>query len=155
MWIKNIGKITIITIFVVLMLVMISYASAINTKTNIEKKESPLFQVRVRTAIGEKMIDILNDIKTKFLGERLYFKPNEWLKSIFTKQNEIQCKWSSEEYCSSRTSSCACLQARYTNKDPYDSCRSYCVCQAEMRTYYDTNCPVFTCNNAKLCEGIK
>jgi hypothetical protein len=133
------------------MLVTVSYGSAINSNKNIEKKETPLFQIRTRIAIGEKMIDIFDNIKTKFLGEKLFFKSNGLLEFIFTKQTKIQCKFSYEEYCSSRTSSCACLQARYTNKDPYDSCRSYCVCQEGMRTYYDTNCPVFTCNNQKLC----
>jgi hypothetical protein len=130
---KKIEKITIIAIFVILMLVMISYASAINTKTNIEKKESPLFQVRTRAVNGEKIIDILDNIKTKFLGERLFFIPNEWLKSIFTKQTKIQCKWSYEEYCSSRTSSCACLEESRTwvsvcSDPPQFTCENYPKC---------------------------
>ena len=130
MQIKKIEKITIITILVILMLISISYASALNSKTNIEKKESPLFRVRTRIAIDEKITDILNNIKTKFIGERLFFKPGERLKFQFIGQVE--------------------MPVRYTNKDPYNSCRSYCVCQEEARTY-ETICgkPRFTCD---LCR---
>ncbi|HEY0089047.1 MAG TPA: hypothetical protein VGB37_09390 [Candidatus Lokiarchaeia archaeon] len=58
------------------MLVTISFASAINSNTtNVEKKESPLYRIRTRLAIGEKIGQIFKNIKTKFLGDRMFFLP--------------------------------------------------------------------------------
>jgi len=71
-------KILSISILAVLMLVAISYATAINT-TNVEKKESPLFRIRTRQAVTERIGKIIETIKTKFLGERIFFIPFKWL----------------------------------------------------------------------------
>ena len=69
-------KILIISILAVLMLVTISLASATNTNTtNTEKKESPLWTIRTKRAISEKINNIIENIKTKFLGERIFFLP--------------------------------------------------------------------------------
>ena len=72
-------KILIISISAVLMLVTISFASAIDTNTDVEKKESPLYKIRTRQAIREKIGKIIENIKTKFLGERIFFLPLQWL----------------------------------------------------------------------------
>ena len=73
-------KILLVCISAVLMLVTITYASAINTNdsdttTNIEKKDSPLYNIRTRLAIGEKISEIFKSIKSKFIGERIFFLP--------------------------------------------------------------------------------
>jgi hypothetical protein len=69
-------KILTTSILAVLMLVTITYASAINTSTaSNEKKESPLFKIRTRLAIGEKIGKIMENIKTKFIGNRIFFVP--------------------------------------------------------------------------------
>ncbi|HEY0087969.1 MAG TPA: hypothetical protein VGB37_03950 [Candidatus Lokiarchaeia archaeon] len=82
-------KILLFGIFAVLMLVTITFASAINTSntTNIEKKESPLFKIRIRLAIGEKIGQIFENIKTKFLGDRIFIIPVERLKNIIIYRN--------------------------------------------------------------------
>ena len=65
-------KILIIGISVAFMLVTISYATALRT-TEVEKKESPLFRLRAQKAIKEKINTILESIKTKFIGERVFW----------------------------------------------------------------------------------
>jgi len=69
-------KILITGILIVLMLVTISYATALNT-TNTENKESPLYRLRISMAIREKVENIIENIRTKFLGERIFFLPSK------------------------------------------------------------------------------
>ena len=57
------------------MLVTIPLVSAINQEVNIEKKDSPLYRIRTRLAINEKISNIVENIKTKFLCERIFFLP--------------------------------------------------------------------------------
>ena len=65
------------------MLLVITFASAINSNiTAVEKKESPLYNIRTGLAIGEKISQILENIKTKFLGERIFFIPLKWIKNL-------------------------------------------------------------------------
>ena len=67
-------KILSISILAIFLLVAISFASAVGTNTSdAEKKESPLYGIRTKRAIGEKIGNILENIKTKFLGERMFF----------------------------------------------------------------------------------
>ncbi len=66
-------KILIFGALAALMLVTISFATAIQT-TNTQKRESPLFNIRAKLAIGEK----LQNLKVKFIGERLFFIPSQW-----------------------------------------------------------------------------
>ena len=72
------GKIIIGSILAVLLLVTISYATAINTK-DIEEKESPLYKLRTRMATCEKISNIIENIETKFLGERIFLLPLHWI----------------------------------------------------------------------------
>ena len=51
------------------MLVAITMVSALNTKLNVEAKESPLFGIKNKKAIGEK----IENIKTSFLERRIFF----------------------------------------------------------------------------------
>jgi len=70
-------KIAITSILTVLFLISISMASAINT-TDIknEKEESPLYNYRTNRAIQQK----IQNIKTKFFGNRLFFLPFQFIK---------------------------------------------------------------------------
>ena len=70
-------KLLVVSIIAVFMLVAISFSSAVssNTLKKIEKKESPLFGIRTRKVIGERFDELKEAIKTKFLGERLFFIP--------------------------------------------------------------------------------
>jgi len=69
-------KILIGSILAVLMLIAISFATTVssNTASN-ERKESPLFRIRTRLAIGER----LKDLSTRFLRQRVFFLPIRWL----------------------------------------------------------------------------
>jgi hypothetical protein len=67
-------KILIISILAVFMLMAISFVSVVGKNTSdAEKKESPLYGIRTKRAIGEKISNILENIKTRFLGERIFF----------------------------------------------------------------------------------
>ena len=70
-------KILIISIAAVFMLLIISFASTAssNTGKTVEKKESPLFGIRTRRAINEKFGEVLENIKTKYIGERVFYSP--------------------------------------------------------------------------------
>jgi len=74
-------KILVVGIMAVFMLVAISFASAVSTQTaNTTKKESPLFRIRTRRAIGERLGELKDNIKAKFIGERVFFLP--FLRSV-------------------------------------------------------------------------
>jgi len=64
------------SVLAIFMLVAISYATAVNTNTiNNDEKESPLYGIRTKRAITEKIGNIIESIKTKFLGDRIFFLP--------------------------------------------------------------------------------
>jgi hypothetical protein len=67
-------KILMVSILAVLMLVTISFATAINT-TPAKKKESPLFGIKTELAIEEKIQNLRDNVKAKYVGERLFFLP--------------------------------------------------------------------------------
>ena len=73
-------KILAVSILAVFMLVAISFATAINT-TPAKKKESPLFKIRTKLAIGERLENLRENIKAKFVGERIFFLPFQWIKN--------------------------------------------------------------------------
>ena len=74
------------------MLVTISFAAAISN-TNVEKKESPLWILRTKRSISSKIGGLINNIKTKFIGDRLFFIPSNWLENIGH-------LYSNRQYCS-------------------------------------------------------
>jgi hypothetical protein len=75
-------KILIVSILAVFMLVAISFASAVSTQTaNTTKKESPLFRIRTRKAIGERLQELKENIKARFIGERVFFLPFQWIRN--------------------------------------------------------------------------
>lgn len=70
-----------IGILATLMLVTITYASAVTINTQNTIKESPLYKIRIKRSINEKINGILENIKTKFLIERIFFAPFQLLKN--------------------------------------------------------------------------
>jgi len=56
----------------VLMLVAISFASGFSSgTTNAGKKDSPLYMIRTKIYLGEKIGRILEEVKTRFIGDRI------------------------------------------------------------------------------------
>jgi hypothetical protein len=70
-------KITIISILAVLMLIAIALSATVSSNaTNTDKKESPLWRIRTKREINEKLENIINNIKASFIGEgRAFFIP--------------------------------------------------------------------------------
>jgi len=87
----------------VFMLVAISYASAVSYNiTSDEQRESPLFRVRARRAIRERLSELRENIKSRFIGERIFSLPPQWLRN--PQQNEEQMPLTFGKYCTVRTS---------------------------------------------------
>ena len=63
-------KILAASILAVVIIIAVSFTSAVNTN---ETKESPLYRIRARRAISEKISNIIEKIKARFLGERMFF----------------------------------------------------------------------------------
>ena len=77
-------KLFVISILSVFMLIAISLVTAVssNTNTTVKKKESPLFGIRTKLAIGDKLKDLREKIKARFIGERVFFLPLQFLKKV-------------------------------------------------------------------------
>ena len=75
-------KLIIGSLLAVFMLVAISFVSSAEVNANIEQRESPLYGIRTRRATTEKISNIIENIKTKFLGERMFFLPFRWISQI-------------------------------------------------------------------------
>ncbi len=96
-------KLLVVSILAVFMLVAISFASAVSTQTaSATKKESPLFRVRARRAIGERLKDLRENIKSRFIRERIFSLPPQWLRNH--QQNGEQMLLTFGKYCTVRTS---------------------------------------------------
>ena len=100
-------KILIISIVAVFMLLALSFASTVSSNTSKPiRKESPLFGIRTRQAIKEKIGQVIENIKAKYIGERVFFLP---FQSISLKQQNYQ--WTKDECetelkCTAGTPSC-------------------------------------------------
>lgn len=77
-------KLLAISILAVFTMVAITFATVVssNTTTTVEKKESPLFGIRKRQAIREQLQDLKESIKARFIGDRLFFLPFEFIDRI-------------------------------------------------------------------------
>jgi len=73
-------KILVVSILAVFMLVVISFSTAVSS-TSDEQRESPLFRIRTRKAIGERLDNLKETMKAKFVGERVFFLPFQWLRN--------------------------------------------------------------------------
>jgi hypothetical protein len=49
---------------------------------DVDQKESPLYRIRTRRAITEKLSNIVENVKTKFLSERLFVLPGTLIKDF-------------------------------------------------------------------------
>jgi len=90
-------KIAIISFLAVLFLISVSMATAVNTtnKTTSDKKESPLFGIRTNRAINEKT----QNLKTKFLRNRLFFLPFQWLQNTHNQDIRGRLQEKTEDVC--------------------------------------------------------
>lgn len=99
-------KILIFGVLAALMLVTILFATVVssNTTTTVKKKESPLFGIRTRLAIGERLEKLKENIKARFIGERVFFLPFGFLRNKIQDNSLasiiILCTWESECYTS-------------------------------------------------------
>ena len=73
-------KFLICSVLAILMLVTISYASVISANDTVERKESPLYKIRTIKAIGERLEDIREIIKSRFIEDKIFFLPFQFLK---------------------------------------------------------------------------
>jgi len=118
-------KITIISFLAVVFLISVSMVSAINTaEINNEKEESPLYNYRTNKAIQEK----IQNIKTKFFGDRLFFLPFQWLRdNNLNLRDRLQEKDTSSDFtCEQFTNNCATCAGPYCGptKDGSPTCYS-------------------------------
>ena len=83
-------KLIIVSVFATLILVTISLASAINSNNENLEKDSPLYKIRTKRAIGEKISKLIDNIKTKFIGERIMFLPFGFFNILNNRANVLQ-----------------------------------------------------------------
>jgi len=78
-------KLLVFSVLVIFLLVAISFTSTINSSAGktVRSKESPLFRIRIIKAIRERVGDFLR----RFVGERVFFLPFQWLKKFGYKDN--------------------------------------------------------------------
>jgi len=128
-------KIVILVILIAVMFVTISYATALDTKENDEKKESPLYKIRTNNAIRRS----IQNIKTKFFGERIFFIPFLTLKNKNNLRERIENKYT-DAYteCGPMTVGCR----------PTDcpTCHGDCTSQATMACG--------SCTEGRICKTI-
>jgi len=146
-------RILVISILAVFTIAAITFATAVssNTTTAIAKKESPLFGIRTKLAIGEKLENLKENIKARFVGERLFFLPFQWLSdreglSIRDRLGEkqetegvISCQ---ETHCGTPTKGCPeteCWQ---------DTCRESSTC------WPGETCRIVTCLVVTQCASV-
>ena len=110
-------KLFVISILAAFILLVISFVSVVgyNTSTPI-RKESPLFGIRGRRAIYEKIGDMLENIKTKYVGKRVFFLPFQCIKDKgkLSERNYLKdpltywCDWTEGEGCTTLPTNCFC-----------------------------------------------
>ena len=74
-------------ICIILLTISITSAIEVNKNQSIENKESPLYKIRTRQVLGDRLKELIECIKAKFLGERMFFLPFQWLKNIINADN--------------------------------------------------------------------
>ena len=85
-------KIILISVVIVFILIIAAFASTVTSDTSKPiRKESPLFGIRTKRAIREKIKDL---IKARFIGERTFFLPFQWLRNrdILPERQRLQDK---------------------------------------------------------------
>ena len=75
-------------ICIILLTISITSAIEVNKNQSIENKESPLYKIRTRQVLGNRLKELIECIKARFLGERMFFLPFHWiLENIKLKDN--------------------------------------------------------------------
>jgi hypothetical protein len=141
-------KILFVSILSLVMLLTISFASAINmNNVDTDNKESPLFGIRTRRAITEKITNVIDNIRTKFLGERIFFLPLPSLrnKDTFSAGNLLIGKTGGDKTCFTCYgfySVCVCMQEQGT--DIFDDKQNGGILSV-VTFCFNTECAVYTC----------
>lgn len=81
---KKIMTMTIAVVIMMLSVSLISVANAETKKSNEKKRESPLFKIRSKGAIREK----IQDIKTNYLGDRIFLLPFNRLSNLLGRSED-------------------------------------------------------------------
>ncbi|MGF3584624.1 MAG: hypothetical protein ACQXXD_02780 [Thermoplasmatota archaeon] len=126
-------KILVVSILTILMLVTISFATAVTSNTNTtnsKKKESPLFKIRTELAIGER----IKDLVTRFLGQRIFFLTFQWLKEIFF----LTFQWLKEKLINSSIPDR--LDTEKMQSVGCYTCTPFSVCHPKCNTYETPKC---------------
>ena len=77
-------KLLVMSVLAVFMLLAISFASTVSSNTpKSTRKKSPLFKIRIRKAIQEKISGFI----TRFVSERVFFLPFHWLRILINQEN--------------------------------------------------------------------
>lgn len=77
-------KIVIVNMLAVLIMLTISFASIVTSNSSKPiKNDSPLFGIRTRQAIREK----IGNMMKRFVGERVFFLPFQWVRNLFFKKS--------------------------------------------------------------------
>jgi hypothetical protein len=85
-------KIIVGCFLVIFLMMTTSIVSVAGSEASNEKKESPLYRIRTKSAIRERVDTIVENIKTKFLGERIFLIPMIFERGFlrnFPQQNAI------------------------------------------------------------------
>ncbi len=85
-------KLITISILAVLTLVGISLTSAVTTTKDNERKESPLYGIRTKLAIGEKLENLRANIEAKFTVGRVFWIPLQWQRNDLLVRERLQIK---------------------------------------------------------------
>jgi hypothetical protein len=136
-------KIVIGSIIAVSMLMIISFTSAVSTNknTNVERKESPLFGIRTKQAINEKINLIIENIKARFIGERIFCVPIKLFRNIVNPEDEYYSCTDCYQVSCDRTSCRGC-----TFGDKKSPCT---VVTCDQDTSWIT-CAGLTCNGISI-----
>ena len=83
------SKLLVVSILAVFILLVISVVSVVGYNTSKPiRKESPLFGIRTRRVVKERIDEVIDNIKTKYVGERVFLLPFQWLR----KQGEFSLR---------------------------------------------------------------
>jgi len=114
-------KIIIFSILAILMLVSISFATAVNTYSKSDKKESPLFNFRTKKAINQNIKNII----TRFFGKRVFFLTFKWEKIL----NKNVDSYTEEDRCTNDVVCRTQAKDTYCPTDCHATCLEGCTSQ--------------------------
>ena len=75
------NKIKILGVLAICMLVTLSLTTVVSSNKTKDTKESPLYKIRAKRVISERLTNLIEQIKTKFIGDRMFFNLLEWFKT--------------------------------------------------------------------------